>query len=90
MDDLFGNSEPATRPRTLSQADIEKQGRVSYHRRARNGKPANCDDCIDIHIQQGGTPLHPATYIRSHGGEKRALCYQHKQERQDNERLGRG
>lgn len=83
-------NEVQREPRQQSMADAERKTRIAYHRRSRTSAPATCDDCIDEHVQRGGTPLRRAVYLRKQGGVERVLCYEHKQERQDSEWLNAG
>ena len=83
--DLFGEPILEKAKREPSKADAEKKGRVSYQRRSRHASHAGCQDCIS----ETPTRVAPATYTRSENDVHTAICYRHKQIRQDNERLGK-
>jgi hypothetical protein len=84
MEDLFGQPVVEKPKRETSKADDEKRRRVSYQRRTRFGPHAGCHDCIHDPHKVG---IEPAAYTRSEGDAHTPLCYQHKQQRQDEERL---
>jgi hypothetical protein len=74
---------PAKRMR--SKADDERASRIAYHRRSRNSRSEPCADCIT-----DGVRPKPAVYGRKQGSEEVLLCFEHKQTRQDRERLNGG
>lgn len=83
MEDLFGNMVTEKPVREISKAEVEKAGRISYHRRSRKGPHVGCLICI----QETPLSIAPASYTRSQNGETTPLCFQHKQRLQDEEQL---
>lgn len=66
----------------------EKEQQIVY-RKHNSTRKTTCQDCAELLAQGKTRGVFNATYLRLQGSTKRYLCFQHHNERRNNEMLGK-